>query len=197
MTLSSCNVDLLDPNWVTSQESGPVEVIERALGGAARVVFPFAHRFLHLKHLDDQPPLKWSKNRRCADAAIIIEEGPELCLHVVELKSKLTTKTWLTVKQQLSGMIANATAMLAVTGGPQPKKIICHVSFTEDAVGTAATADPILLKLMVGAATPIGKTDDWASAKLELFGFRDIPLRKIPRDPATGDGEGDLSCATN
>ncbi|MFA7751960.1 hypothetical protein, partial [Klebsiella pneumoniae] len=121
MILSSCNTEILDPNWVTLRENGEIEIIETASSGAGRVTFTSALPFIHLRHLDDQPPLKWTKNRRCADAAIIVEDGEDLCLHIVELKSKLTTKGWLIVKEQISGMIANATAMLAVINGPRPK----------------------------------------------------------------------------
>lgn len=194
MSIGTCKIELLDPSWVTSGESGSVEVIEKVASGAARVTFSSPGPFIHLKHLDDQPPLKWAKNRRCADAAILTQNEDDLCLHVVELKSKLTTKSWLIVKQQLSGMIANAIAMLAVSGGPKPKRIVCHVSFTEDMIGSSSTPDLVLLKVATGNFNPIGLTEDWTSGVLELFGHQDIPLRKIPRDLATGEGIGDLAC---
>lgn len=191
--LEHCKSERLNPDWATIVSSGNIEVVETVVSGAARVVFTVESPSLHLKHLDNKPPLKWAANRRCADGAIAVEFGDELHLHVIELKSKLTRKEWLGVKQQLEGMIANAIAALAVIGAPRPIDVVCHVSFLDETVTSISTPDLILLKLPVGGSTILGDVEDWKSGRTELFGYTDIQIRKIPRDRVTGTGHGDLS----
>jgi hypothetical protein len=196
VTLANCKVERLNPDWALLLAGGPMDVVETAEGGVAKVTFTSAGNCLYLKHLDDQPPLKWTRNRRCADAAIIVQESDGLCLHVVELKSKLTTKEWLKAQTQLEGMIANAIALLAVVDGPRPTHVVCHVSYITESIGSTATADPILLKIKIGGSHQIGDTTGWHEGQLKLFGYEDIQLRKIVRDEGTGVGVGDLSPPT-
>lgn len=191
--LDQCKNERLNPSWATIVSSGEVEVVETTPSGAAKVVFPVPAPLLYLKHLDNQPPLKWAANRRCADGAIAVEAEGQLHLHVVELKSKLSRKDWFGVKQQFEGMIANAIAALAVIGAPRPIEVVCHISYLEETVTSTSTPDIILLKIPLGGTSLIGDVKDWESERVNLFGYLDIPVRKIVRDRITGTGQGDLS----
>lgn len=189
----ACKRERLDPMWLELSQGGEISVIEQTTGGEAKVTFSCETAALHLKHLDNQPPIAWVRNRKCADAAILVEEGGGIRLHVVELKSKLTRKEWLSAKLQFEGMIANVIAALAIMEGPKPTSVVCHISYTSAVLGPGEVADPILLKMKVGGGAVVGDLSDWEEEKLSLFGFSGVPLRKIPRDPATGQASSTLA----
>ncbi|MFM7853374.1 MAG: hypothetical protein ACKO96_16000, partial [Flammeovirgaceae bacterium] len=106
--------------------------------------------FVVLRHLDDQPPLKWVKNKECADAALFVRRGGSNCLHVIELKSKITLAEWKKAKLQFEGMIFNAKSLLSVVDGESIDEFFCHISFSKDAINISETDDPVLLKTALG-----------------------------------------------
>lgn len=204
MILVHCERERLDPNWVkfgTAPEI--IEVIETVESGKATVYFTAPSDFLHLKHVENQPPLKWMKNRQCADAGIVLDYGESLHLHVVELKSTLRSKDWDGIRSQFSGMIANVIALLATVGAPKPSGVTCHVSYTLNKIrppvdsDPADTADTIALKMQVGSKDPLIDLSDWHSSRLDVFGYTDVELCKIPRNIDTGEGTGSLQSATS
>lgn len=202
MILVHCSRERLDPNWVeTGTASDMIEVIETVESGRAKVSFEATCDFLHLKHVDNQPPLKWMKNRQCADAGIVLDQGESLHLHVVELKSSLKSKDWDGVKSQFSGMIANVIALLATIGAPKPSEVTCHVSYTRDKIkppvfaDAGDTADTIALKMQLGSKDPLIDLSDWHSCRLNIFGYTNVKLCKILRDSNTGEAAGSFEVA--
>lgn len=202
MILAHCDRGRLDPNWVVfGTAHAIIEVIETVESGKAKVSFTASRDFLHLKHVDNKPPLKWMRNRQCADAGIVLDYGESLHLHVVELKSTLRSKDWDGVRSQFSGMIANVIALLAAIGAPKPSGVTCHVSYTRNQIrppvdsDPADTADTIALKMQVGSKEPLIDLSDWHLCRLDVFGYTNVELRKIPRDIDTGEGKGSLDLA--
>lgn len=189
--LNQLEMSYFDNSWIlaTSQD---IAVEELNASGAAEVTFPNDSLAIYIKHLDNQPPLKWTKNRRCADAAIVVQEGDDLKLHVVELKSKLTRTEWLKAKEQCAGMVANTIAVLAVGGLGRPSAVVYHVSFTEDVVNDNNKTNTVLMKVPLGGKSIIGDVSDWKNSHTAILGYSSVEIRKILRDAATGKGLGIL-----
>lgn len=192
MTFAECRTNVLAEEWCRLVSPGALRVFEDAVGGEAEVEFEVRAEALHLRQIDDRPPLKWMQNRKCADDAIIIKSDEGVAVHIIELKSKLTRKEWIKARSQFEGMLANSMALLAVIGAPSPNRVVVHISYQSENVSSNQIADTVFLKLQVGSTSAIGQVDDWLAEKLELFGYT-AELRKIPRDCVTRRGVGDLT----
>ncbi|MCA0977301.1 hypothetical protein LCM19_02880 [Qipengyuania flava] len=163
----------------------PFDIVEQFADGQAVLTFAVDADALVLRHLDNKPQLKWAIEKKCADAAIIVQREDGIELHVVELKSKLTFREWRKARQQFEGMASNAFAVLGVIEASLPTRLICHLSYAEDALGPTKTGSTVLLKFPVGSSTNMGGLDDWKEGELSVFGRDKVPLRKWPRDPST------------
>ena len=189
MTIANIQYEKFNSDWI-KWESGDFSIEEKQAGGEAVVKFENKDKVLCLRHLDNKPPLKWSANRQCADAAIFKSVDGSLFLHVVEIKSKVTPGEWIKAKRQCEGMIANAISVLAVGGLDRPEAVVIHVSFATDST-RIKVIDPILIKVPLGSSSPIGDVSDWEKCITTLFGYEAVEVRKIQRDDA-GVGVGYL-----
>lgn len=146
--------------------------------------------YILFNHLDDQPPLKWARNKKCADAALIVESEGGVDIHIVELKSKLTVGEWSKARLQFEGMIFNARALVSVIEVQNVKSITCHISYVRDAINPSETDDPVLLKLPLGELGGLGGAGDWFSGRVRIDGLPEMNLFKWQRDVTTNEANG-------
>lgn len=190
--IRDCAHERLDPNWVEKFPKGTVRIEENFGQRSAGISFDIDVDALVLRHRDNQPPLKWCLKKKCADAAIILQKDDVLELHIIELKSKLTLAEWKRAREQFEGMALNAFAMIGALEGRSPDRLICHISFSVDAITRSTITDPVLLKFPVGSLKGLGGLEDWEDQLLDILGRKGVELRKWLRDPHTNEGAGSL-----
>ncbi|WP_455962729.1 hypothetical protein [Methylorubrum aminovorans] len=192
MPLDNAPLHLVIRDYIELKTEETVEIVEANEKGAGRAVFEIKGNALLIRHFRDKPPLKWSKNQKCADGAILIEDGITNSLHVVELKKTVSEKKWPDIREQYEGMIHNVLAILAVLDIKRPKTITCHIAFETDKMPILSSTNPVLLKFPVGEARPIGGALDWANSRITLSSFGGVKLQKIQRG-AGSVGIGDIA----
>lgn len=191
MAIGGNAIKLINVDYARVVNNEAIEIVEANESGAGKAIFTTNKEALHIKHVRNAPPIKWMKNQKCADGAIVIVD-PDVVLHVVELKKTIGNGKWDDIRSQIEGMIFNAIAILAVIGIDRPNEIICHIAYETDRMPAAGSANSISLKFPVGGAKPIGGALDWANSRITLDNFGGITLRKIHRNNAS-TGVGDLS----
>lgn len=183
------NNDLIDQrlnsSWISFHDSGKIEVRE----AGASLVFDVEEETLFVRHVDDQPPLKWANQRRCADAAMILNKRTQLDIHIVEIKSKITLKEWVKVKSQFEGMFLNTLAVLGVIEEGLPYRIVCHISFIENAIDIDHLTDPLLIKAPVGRVQSFSDLNSWKRELMDIGNRSNVPIRKWQRSLANNSAE--------
>lgn len=191
--LASFKLDRLEKDWYVRKSNGDIDVTEKFEGGTDAIVsFAVEEDTFAFFHRDNRVPLRWCRNRSCADAAIVVSHDDGPILHVVELKSKVTNKEWLKAKKQFEGMALNYMALAGVVEGGVPSKAVFHISYESEIVADSETSDPILLKMSVGSGEVLGEIDDWVSEKVDVLHWQNAELRKIQRG-ADNRGHGNLA----
>lgn len=170
---------------------GVVEFEEKNDSGKGVVRFQLDDQALQVIH-NGKPPIKWARNQKCADGALVVCSGDDVILHVIELKRKVTSSSWSDIKQQFEGMVLNVRAMLAIVEHHQPTSIVCHIGYEEETISPEKNVDPSLLKIPLGKlADPPGALE-WQNGRVAILGFNDIYLKKIIRVNENSEGLGDL-----
>lgn len=179
-------LDWLDPSHY--ERGSAVSVIEPNSGGAGAVRFQLPQGDTALRiNLSENNRFPCIKQRKVADGVILQfgEQGQLKALHLIELKSRLTSGEWRKVKEQLQGALHNAHALLGVLGLDLPPRIVCHTAYKQDAIGS----NPALLKAPMGIKA--SHTDsDWVTGRVMIDPiFPTLDHYKYQRD-----GHGNASC---
>jgi hypothetical protein len=130
-------------------------------------------------------PLIWSLlQRKCADGAVVTFDQQGAHLHIVELKGKLTAKTWARVLEQYEGMFLTSVAVARLLEIRDFASVTCYIAGSEDSIsGTStATAAPALIKTPVGKAQSFGGLEAWTSSSILLPMDTRSALKKAWRD---------------
>lgn len=161
------NLDLTNEAYIKIIEPGhDIVFLEKKLGGRGKTQFNSTSQSLIIK-AHDKAPLVWAlKNRKCAEGAFLTfnQESASFTLHILEMKSKLTTSEFLHVLDQFSGMYLSAISMMAVMQIPQPSQVKLYIAYKSLAW---TESQPYQLKTMVGGQTPKGATE-WLTEKIKL-----------------------------
>src|SRR4051812_43834086 len=96
--------------------AGAVHIEEKDKAAPGIITFDSKDATLRFLPWDNNHPIRWFWHSRCADGALLVRRGHELHVHLVELKSKLSTGKWSVAKQQYEGMLANVLAAMAILG---------------------------------------------------------------------------------
>lgn len=171
--------------------SGKPTVSETAALGLGTIEFEPACDCLVFR--PGETPISWLENQKCADGAIVTADAQgNTTAHLVELKSKLGLSEWLSVRQQLEGILLNIRAAFAVQGKSPPASLRAYVAFKRETITPLGSASPALLKSPLGVPHPYAtELGEWARSEVNLTGIT-VPLTKILRDEA-GNGTGVLS----
>lgn len=176
---------------VTIIKNAPVEIVENHEAGKGSAVFDFPGEGIKVVHVNNKPPLSWSKEQKCADGALIELTAEGCNLHIIELKKKINVASWEKIKRQVLGMIYNAKAIAAVAECGNFEKIFCYVCYEEEVLSGTNSANPILLKPLLGVK-PSGPAFEWRYSLFDLEDFKNIRVQKVVRPPNGGAGAGTL-----
>ncbi|WP_065326384.1 hypothetical protein [Tritonibacter mobilis] len=163
------NLDLVNSDYVFKVSSGaPIIVEEKAKGGAGKCHFNSPQEALFIK-AKDQAPVVWSlKNRKCAEAAFCLARADgSTTLHIVEMKSSLSLKTFLHVMEQIRGMYLSALATLSITKTAEPSEVTAYLAYNEDKISHGTGESLILSKTLVGGEELPGKRE-WRKKEIPL-----------------------------
>lgn len=166
LDLAQARLDWIDPGHFSQGQR--VEVVEKQAGGEGTLTFEVDEGETALRfRLTEGGRFPCIKQRKAADG-VILHFGRDRslrALHLVELKSKVTTEQWRGVKLQLQGALHNAHALLGVLGLDCPAQIFCHTAYKRDAL----SQNPALLKAPIGVR--VDATDeaaDWINGEIEI-----------------------------
>ncbi len=155
-------------HWVR-EELGTFSITETNPLGAGSATFQ-AENAIVIK-ADMSAPLLWSlAQRKCADGAFITFDEAGMHLHIVELKGKITPKTWAHVLMQFEGMYLTSLAVSRLLQISDLQSVTCYVAATEDAVSNPVeeSASPTLLKGPVGKPKTFGGLEQWLQSSISL-----------------------------
>ena len=181
------NLPLFNGDFV-AEAVGSFSVTEKSEGGAGSVTFTSATPcIVFCTH--PRTPLLWAlENKKCADGAFLTFSQGQVHLHLVELKSRLASAEWSHAKLQFSGMFLTAIAACRVMDITEIASVTCYIAFTKNKMNPEASANPVLLKTLVGRANPLNGQSDWEKEEVHLPHSTVAGLRKIERDEATKNG---------
>ncbi|MFD1886353.1 hypothetical protein [Paenibacillus wenxiniae] len=129
--------NILDTPFLTLEENDPA--------GKARVQVEFSNatnkQFIQVLGENHHDFLKYITNPKCADGIILssdILDRTKASLHIIELKSAITTSIWSKVQQQFRGAILRGIAFASSLGIAQIQHISLHTCYVEDHLLQAA-----------------------------------------------------------
>lgn len=164
------------------EEKQKIEIIETKESGKGKAVFKLKAPAIVLK-AHDQPPLIWSlKVKNCADGAFVTFDEDGAHLHIVELKSKLTQSTWSKAAVQFEGMFLTSLATARLLKISNFKSVTCYIAFTQDKMAAVTTANPTLLKTLVGRPEGLGAGVAWDRGEMKLPFEVEAKIVKSQRD---------------
>lgn len=163
-------------------------MIKEASGsGKGTITFQVSSAFLAFQAVDDRPPTRWIKEKKCADGAFILFGDDETHLHIVEMKSGLRLKDWQHVRLQFKGMLLNAYAIKGLIDLDGYSKVTCYIAYSRDLLSPATPTTPVLRKFQLGTNKPLADIGDWLSGTIQLEKNITADIIKIKRD-ANGNG---------
>lgn len=165
--------------WVANAR---VEVEEKSPQGKGTASFSLGSPAIVLKS-HNQPPLIWAlSKKKCADGSFVTFKDNKAHLHIVELKSKLTQAAFAKATEQLEGMFLSALAASRLLHIESFETVDCYVAYSVDAMQPATTANPALLKTLVGTKTVLGDGLAWKNGEVRLPFGTIAKLHKTKRD---------------
>lgn len=183
MMLSGCRkcLEHFNKDYVWEADS-KVEVVEKSPKGKGTASFSLGSPAIVLK-AHNQPPLIWAlSKKKCADGSFVTFRDDKAYLHLVEMKSKLTQSAFAKATEQLEGMFLAALAAARLLQIQSFETVDCYVAFSVDAMHPSATANPALLKTLVGTKTVLGDGLAWKNGEVKLPFGTIAKLHKSKRD---------------
>lgn len=181
------NIARVNQDRISIAAGGSISVIETSKDGEGEVVFKSKTKNLIRFHGYSQPPIRWASCLNCADGSIIVENGTEFDLFIVELKTTLTPSELKKSCKQLSGGYINALAISGVLGIQKFSNVYCVVSYEREKISEILLANPSLIKSEKDL-NGTGVTE-WIRKKIHVPTLGDCDLFLNLRDSNTGIGE--------
>lgn len=146
---------------------------------------------------DNRKPIYWLAHPNTGDAVIIEFRAHAPWLHLVEIKSRVSSTTDIQeILDQLVGAFLNGLAIAGVLELPPYAGITAHIAFTDDNGLQLKTAPvPSALRVRIGdMATPDPLLAEWnATDAIEIDGLpRPVELKKLCADRTTLWAQGAL-----
>ncbi len=186
--IDSCREHLCHFNGNYIHEvAGSFFIEEKDVGGIGKAFFESEEPCILFK-THNNPPLVWAlRNAKCADGAFLSSSGGHFHLHIVELKSSLKPSTWEHVLKQFNGMYLSAIAACRLLEVTTIASVTCYIAYKNDRMDQMETANPVLIKSLVGKKNPFNSQVEWTNGSVLLpFGTSAL-LKKAVRDPVTND----------
>jgi hypothetical protein len=163
-------IDLLNEDYVYQIPKGTifsVKEVKSAGAGACNFTSESAVLFIKAK---DSAPIVWAlKNRKCAEAAFLTIDDEGKChLHIVEMKSSLSSGDFRKVIEQWRGMYLSALAVLGVIKMDHPVQVRAYIAFRNDRVAQIDPTQLVLTKTLVGGER-MPALQEWATGKVDLY----------------------------
>lgn len=169
-------------NHFVREDTGRVVVTEEKEAGRGEVAFDVAGSCLVVRGSPKPPQVRWLKNLKCADGALIASGDGVAKLIIVELKGRVTPEKWYEIRQQFAGMFENALAIVRFLDCVEPLEVTCCIAYTGERFAPAEEASLIFSKVPVGGKRPIGRVDEWEGNYVDLpHGVR-ATLTKLVRN---------------
>ena len=162
--------EFFDPKYIYAIEKNkPIEIKEEKKGGEGVCTFKSAEDALVIKTIDNTPPIWALSNKKCAEGAFITKTtgNDSYDLHILEMKSKLTSTEFKKVIDQFKGMYLTAISMMAVKQIPYPKNIYLYIAYTNNAIDAPEKTNLITNKVLTGGAPNIAR-QVWNKKSVDL-----------------------------
>ena len=175
---------LFNAKYVNERTSS-VTIAEEETDGAGRIVFTVDKACVEILGIPAKHHFLWLKEAKCADGAFILfESDEEAHVHIVELKSNLSNKDWITAKGQFAGMFLNVQAARGVLGLADFRSVTCYIAYKSENLSPRETASPIFIKSLLGTpGRQLGGAVDWNKEIIDLP-WSQAKLVKLQRDEA-------------
>lgn len=167
--MSFPNLHLVSSDYIKQIPAGAsIEVEEKNAGGAGICRFQSASISLMIR-ARSQSPVVWAlKNRKCAEAAFLtVDANEQLILHIVEMKSTLSTSEFYKVIEQWRGMYLSALSILGVLKTSQPIRVMAYVAYKQERVSQPVSTQVVLQKTQVGGKRMPG-IQEWVANEVSL-----------------------------
>lgn len=186
-TIDGAVLDVLKHAQVQRLPAGSVDIEELAEEGAGKVTFLTDATSIRILHDNNNHPISWYFENKCADGAILLSVGGASHLHVIELKSKLTPDKWNSARRQIQGMLFNSLAVAGALSLSEPQLIKCYIAYNTETVSRFIRTNPAVQKQMVGTGAPaLGLAaisySDFAKSLLTLPDGQVVPIQLVTRD---------------
>ncbi|MDO5356063.1 MAG: hypothetical protein Q4E77_01030 [Conchiformibius sp.] len=110
----------------------------------------------------DQAPIVWAlKNKKCSEAAFLIQRDGKIELSLLEMKSNLRLQDWKSVLEQFKGMYLSSLAILSILKLTDPVNVKAYIAYKEDKVTELRDdQDPMIFnKLLIGENKELSKEE--------------------------------------
>lgn len=127
--------------------------------------------------------------KKCADAIVFEQcEEDRWNLHIIECKRTVRERNWEDIKEQFSGAILHAYAIMGILGIQQFDKIQCYTAFRTNLLDPEESPNPILYKMPEEDESLDITFDDWFNGRISLLFLDELEHHKIRLDDM-GNGE--------
>ncbi len=176
----------IDPNHY-ERSSQFVTVRETAKEGEAEIVFRVANDTLRI-NLSEDNRLNYLKQKKVADAVIFefISEHA-VRIHIIECKSTVKRNEWEHIKEQFTGAVINAVAMLGVLGFQEQdiQETLFYTAYRKEKLSIDNNPNPGQLKHPVGKSSrpsAYEATHEWMNGRISILSLAHARHYKIPLD---------------
>lgn len=185
--LSEACLELVQKQHVEFHEPGIVEIVEQSEAGAGTVRLLTPDIALKILPDNDNHPIRWYCENKCADGAIILQTPHGFHVYVIELKSCLSTSQWAKARKQIRGMLINTLATMGALSLSEPIGVTCYIAMDSEKVGDFLSKSLGAKKRPVG----IGKDhvdsngqslEDFRNNVITLPDGKAVPVAFIQRD---------------
>lgn len=148
------NFDEFDPKYIYEVPAGtPITFEEKGKGGEGESYFKSVHNAIVIR-APKRPPSVWGlKTGKFSEGAFLTidKENMSSCLHVLEMKSKLTADTFDHALDQLKSAYLASLGIIGILRLPTPNNIKFYIAYSELALENSQIA---YLKTPVGGEPP-------------------------------------------
>jgi hypothetical protein len=167
--MSFDNLSLVNPDYIYKVNPGAVfSVVELKNEGKGRCHFTSKKDVLFIKGHNSNPIVWALRNKKCAEAAFVVKnDDSDFDLHIIEMKSGLSSGTFAHAIDQFKGMYLSSIAAISILRLPHPKRVFAYIAFKKDNILEKTSPSPVLLKTTVGGCPPAGLTE-WNREEVNL-----------------------------
>lgn len=182
--------EIFDSNYIYLVGSDcPIEIKELKPEGAGVCTFKSSYDALVIR-TNDKPTIWAFRNKKCAEGAFVtfntIEEKLYVNLHIIEMKSRLTSTEFNKVIDQFKGMYLTAISVMALKNIPSPENVYLYVAYKRDAVDCPVSSSLIENKVKTGGEPNIARKF-WKENSVQLY--NGISGKLIKKERINGDAD--------